>query len=439
MANIKKKSTFWIVVSLLALVIVPMAVLNGARIPENWKVASAYSRYQHGDQAAAIDALQKVAANPKSHISTSLLLSQWLWEQKRPTEALEVLDRVSPKDGVPLPKTSSVSRARIRELYLMRFQVLQSLGRFDDALSELRKHLNTFDPEDRNSMEFVNQRAFMTSLVTTDLIEQQRDMRTLLQGLGNEPFGNLTGGLSFRTRAIASIGLLAAQTDIDGELQRDVSQMLDEEIEYLQLKVESRDSSPWESLLNDLSKQFPETSKLLNDMSSVRSEQNVEKVKQEIGLLCLVNAYWLESIGRDAEVAELRRRVFDLGIHEDEWLAGLPDGEALLAECNRVRFFGDTYGWIRFRQGIVNEAFEYLNMAVASSMLIQRIDEANTFKQSRKAMDWEQYLKFSRQSHGALLKHRVEILDALKRPAAAEQDRKRIQELGFDLDSPLLL
>ena len=96
----------------------------------------------------------------------------------------------------------------------------------------------------------------------------------------------------------------------------------------------------------------------------------------------------------------------------------------------------DTRGYILWRKNMAHAALWDLEMAVALADSQHRMYRALLNQQKKLAVDlrsWQRDLRLINKNLAVILYHRSLAYEQVHQPAKAEQDRKRIEELGYEL------
>ncbi len=399
---------------------------------DRWTAAQAMVQFDRGETDAAIDRYRDVVQKHADDVPILLPYLQMLLKADRAEEALEIAQRIA-------------TESNYRHLgYQLMDQCLIRLGRFDEALEAFRQYepllkaqesrvpdaLSRFlgAPDLRLEIRAtrLNDLAYHRALAGRELEEAKANIESVISELSAQRWYPLEYDVTFVDRVVISIGLIGRQvgrTEEALELMDDHVRSLEKAIERLRHNIttpiteKARDEFPFSA---DTEKRYKE---LVFGYALGR---------RQLGVLLAVRALLYDDLDRDRERDRDRLRAQRLGIDPEEVLQQIPADLDCLRALQQGAAYLDTRAVVLMKLGELRAAWVDSNLAVVAIQILNAT-YAGGLQNSVSSGAGDYFDQDNtRRSEAALLYHRMLLAQRMQRGDLAEQDRQRIEKLGFE-------
>ena len=425
-----------VIVFFAALVSLPILSqgLQGERA--RWQAAVAVNRVQHeqGDAEGSTDVLLQAASLNLQDDQALFGIAQVLLDHGRAEEALELAEVVAENPELQYAGNNLMVRS------------LNHLGRFNDSLvvyKSIAKQLKEFENSQKSSaswldglvgmtdtlMQVRSQRlnglAYHRALAGKELSLAQDNIEEVIDGLSTQLWLPVKARISFVERTMIAIALIGRQVDRGP----DVLDLLDRYIARLESASDAQEAEMLETINDELSLDFP-------------FDRNVEKFirqravayrlgRERIATMLVVRALILDDLGQVVRCDQDRFKATEMGIDPDQVVQEFPDDIECLRTLEQAATYLDTRGVVKLKQGKVASArqdfdlaitaIEVLNQSFAGGIQNSVMNEGGRFfRESR-----------SRELEASVLYHRMQLAEEMDDQEKFDDDRRRIEELGF--------
>ncbi len=333
---------------------------------------------------------------------------------------------------------------------------LQYLGRFDESLAEYKQCLS--GTVDRTAMQR-NNLAYFRALANKELDKAAIDIQKAIQEEESEYWGcRYLVPIQVRTAVVASL----VSRHIDR--QEEVLPLLNAKIaQYMHARA-TEDQRTKARIVQEMRIQIPFNEATEKEL--LFSRGNLELTKNCLGIMLATRALIFEDLCRHVESDFDRKFIEDLGFDLDQLLRDLPSDEACLAALDKANVLLDTRGFVAGRrewQGEISrslqfvsdsvapagplsftrpssyqEALEDMNLAVLSARFSQLALDSPLYNTPE--ISARQIVVMKRRANkmtAVLLYHRMKVHTRGGNRCAANDDQRRIEQLGMQPDSSL--
>jgi len=389
-----------------AIVIVPVAILEIPREIARWHTAAAAELALDGDYSSAVREVSQAIDWDPSNAAWVLLRAQYRQETGEWQQGLDDCDqlrRLLPDDP---------------DLGELRSQFLHHLGRHGEAVAEWRNILlrrGTLPAAIEQHQ--LNALAYATAIGALDLEEGRLAVEKALQIVANVPAILDPGGVLDFGRAVTAHEL--EQTD-----------------EAVQFATTARDSA--EKALQQATRRAAHTEEADPNAAVRRSEE--QALRAHLAGILEFRAELNDALEQTDEADKDRRRKQELtsgGNLAEVRPYGLEVALARVESCASIL---DTRGFVLYRLGMYDEAIHDLDCALAAYEQVNRTRPAFIEARKHLIIDMRQESQQEEQVRRTLAViryHRSLALEALGKGPEADQDRAKIRELGFVPDDHL--
>jgi len=423
-----------------------------------WEFARAMNLAEEGQLVEAIELMEVALEHSPDDFEIKLQLAELLAENGQGELGIGHCDEcleLRPND----PKARQV-----------RSSCLQYLGRFDESLVEYKKSLSgtvTRSPYEQNNL------AYFRALANKELDKAARDIQLAISTIEGESWG-CRYLVPLQVRTVVAAGLISRHVGT----QNDVLCALNEKIDEYKRKMAVQSDLIRARVALEIQIEFPFNERTENELLNVRGNREVQK--NCIALLCATRALVLNDLGRHCESDKDRVQVEELGFDFDTLATELPTDESCLEELKHS-FFLDTRGFISglrewktdteeaeffvssgnvpnkkqipdaaLNQGSskskklnippssYEEALRDLDFAVLAARYSQLALDSPLYNRPEiSAREIKLNRRLAKRMTAVLLYHRMNVHLRGTNQQAAEDDQRRIEQLGLHPDSSL--
>ncbi len=432
----KRLQVYSVIVFFAALVSLPILsqALQGERA--RWQAAVAVNRVQHGqgDVEKSTDVLLQAASLNLNDDHAMFGIAQVLLDHGHAEEALELAEVVSENPEMQYAGNNLMVRS------------LNHLGRFNDSLvvyKSIAKQLKEFEDSQDSTASWLdglvgttdtllqvrsqrlNGLAYHQALAGQELSLAQDNIEEVIDGLSAQLWLPVKARISFVERTMISIALIGRQVD----RSQDVLDLLDRYLARLESASDAQEAEMLETVNDELSLDFPFSRKV---EKSIRQRAVAYRLGRErIATLLVVRALILDDLGQLARCDQDRFEVTEMGIDPDQVVQEFPDDIECLRTLEQAATYLDTRGVVKLKQGKLTSAnqdfdlaitaIEVLNQSFAGGIQNSVMNEGGRFfRESR-----------SRELEASVLYHRMQLAEEMDDQEKVDDDRRRIEELGF--------
>lgn len=416
----KRRGFGWTSLALAALVFVPLGIYGLAGESDRWHAALLMERYLDGDRQEAIDSMRDIVDRRPGNRQLRLILAQWLLENDKASEALELVE----------PAFAADPDVRVGRLYL---ECLQANERCKEALQRYRElHPATVVRDGENRWEHLNGVAYWQALCDDELDDAIRNSHKVVSEVSAEWRAVVKDELQPNLQvAVASVLLYRGSSRVgSGGHEISTREYNDEIMAILKPVVDSFSGA-------------------LVTLEAGKSD-DLELVKSRFASMLTVRALVLQDLGELERSFADRRRITELGYDAATIASHWPDLIECYRHLRRLAMYLDTRGCVSYKRGDPELAFGDLNAAVMAQEAI--------CKAGPRVAAWYEFQTADLREHNAginrvwnrnlavLLYHRSWIKNELSRQALsangnaamqhafsreAADDLRRVRELGF--------
>jgi tetratricopeptide (TPR) repeat protein len=332
---------------------------------------------------------------------------------------------------------------------------LQSLGRFDESLADYKASLAGH--VSRTPTE-LNHLAYFRGLANKELDKAASEVQLAIDEIEKRPDG-FAYSFSMHDKATIAAGLISRHIGH----QEEVLGALNLKIKQYERFNERNSALLRRRITLEVQRSFPIEEQVESELLNVRA--NLEVQRQMLGLLYVTRALAYEDLGCCKNADADRVKLGQLGLEFDKIALGLPADEMCLRVLGSANYLLDTRGFISGLRdwksaseleaitlaiqagelamptvlpGSYQLALEDLNLAVLSARYSQLALNTSLYNNpEHSAARMEGKKRMARRMTAVLVYHRMNVHLKAGNQCAADEDRRRIIELGFCPDSSL--
>ena len=429
----RRRGTFWVVALVIALVTLPVLSiwLTGER--QRWTAARIIQRYEAGHQEYAIAALQETMKNTEGNRMLKVRLAGWLLDAGRPADALQWTSQLWDQFPQDPQQVSIFDWFELNPVFEAHFRALVTLKKKEELAKVLRFWESAHDQHFSATEQWDNDFAYHCALAEVNLESAEARMLQRLERLGSETaFGRIPWVIPFQTKSLVASGLVALElNDISfGPLLLTISEKIEElNIEWKAAVQQTRVAALSSLQTDQLDDE--ENQKLLT-----RLRFDEEKTRRQLLLLLTTQALLLQRTELADLVQATQQQIAELGGDINELAAQLPQFQESLSLSDRSSYYLDTLAWVQFRLNRLVEAYDNLDLAILAQEISHKGKTQSAILQGRSRQAIEKYFYNNNLVTATLYNHRYELHRSADDLAAAKQDQKRIEDLGFQVNDP---
>jgi hypothetical protein len=393
-----------VVLATIALVVVPVAIVEWPREVARWHVAAADERALDGDYAEAVAQLDRAIDWNDSDPHLYLGRARYSLEAGQWQSGLEDCDRarrLMPDD------------ARVGEL---RSQFLQHLGRHGEAVAEWREIMQGGgSPLPFLRAHQLNGMAYAMAVGTLDLKQGLAAVDEALRMIANVP-------AILDPAGVLGFGCAVTFSEKLGDSQLALSQASEARghAEAALQRIEQKQAPQAEK--NEAGKSVA----LTNELQSLRAHL--------AGILDL-RADLCDKLKKPEEAEKDRARKKELASGGNLTEARPYDLSTAIDRVSSCASFLDTRAFLLYKLGALDAAYDNLQLAWEASQRLCQVSSLRIESMKHYVSDIRPLLQEDRQHRRTLAVvtyHRMLVLEAQGKQQEAEEDRQRIRDLGYE-------
>ncbi|MCP4095235.1 MAG: hypothetical protein GY748_03225 [Planctomycetaceae bacterium] len=447
-----------------ALLIVLSSLIGCREESAKWNFAKAMNLAEAGQSEEAMEVMEIAFREAPDNRQIKLAYANMLAENDQGELGITLCDEIlelTPEDELA---------------HQVRSTCFQYLGEFDLALENYKRHLS--GKMSRTPIE-LNNLAYFRALARKELSRANRDINKAIDSEELEYWGcNYIVPLDVRTAI--SVGLLSrtlnqreqALAELDRRIntyeskletqvsfiQGVVTELMQENPPEIQQSISTEQVTvgppPVETTESKAS--FPFGEKLEKGISNARALKQIDK--NSLAVMLATRALINEDLGAVALADRDRKRLQQLGLDFKTLATSLPNAEACLTQLQKASMYLDTRGFVSGRRnwqstalpsfdqspGILNTPSSYenalddLDCAVLASEFTELALKSSLYNTPDfSAQQIARRKKMARRMTAVLIYHRMEIHRRAGNKQAAAQDKKIIEDLGFEANGSL--
>ena len=415
-----------------AVLLIPLVAYGCGPEWARWDAAQAAIAYEQGDVHGAIYQLTAAVEKSPRDPSLRLSLAQKLIESSKPFQAERVCDEI-------LKRFPDHDRALI-----LKANSQQAQGNFEKGLetfNQLAKARSWVISDNYNKL---NERAYYRALANVELKGAQDDIDDAINQINGSKLGNLDHSVSFLSRSLVTSSLIGRHIGMAKLLTHRMTPMIDR----LRIAVDKINTNLNKSIIEQSSPQFPPSVDVSKSNNDVRIA--VRTLEKTLALLLTTRALCYQDLEEIDLSNQDRAEVRSLALDADEIIAHLPSEneciDQLLTGCQLL----DTRGFItcllpegevkkpKFIQRQVEftqtlkDALVDLDQAIFAYEVYTRSLSSNVHNHIENPIDLKMAKRRVPRDKAVFLYHRMLLLEKMRNQEAADQDRARIHQLGFE-------
>ncbi|HMP78825.1 MAG TPA: hypothetical protein PKD54_05195 [Pirellulaceae bacterium] len=406
----------------LALVAVPLFGLWPNQEQHRWQAAALLLDYQRDADPAHLRELIEVTQQLPDDTALRLRVVELLLKKNWVAEADPLIR--------PLAEQASKStRAMDWTSYqvLRHYATLLWLRGEDQASLEVVKQIEERLPRQaRGSYSSINEICYQRALTQLELDAAENEMYGLIYRKRAEFNRQIPRWLTYRTTVVVAGTLLAHDVGL-GEQTLD---LLEVEINLMRESAAARTREWMAVAYGELKADFPFSPDASDELDRVR--QYEAQGRCDLAALLIARAYLLDQLQRPAESQRDRREVHGMQIDADAWLAATPNHQALLQLVSQGGSLLDTYAYILYGQRRLSHAIREQQVAIWALKLFVASYDSPLQNTSEVGLDVAAARSSAQHSLAVLYAHHAEMLEAAGLMEKAEQELKKVEELGYN-------
>lgn len=411
-------SAFLVPAAFVSLFLIPVLLYGVSGEMARWQQAQAILFYQDGRIDEAIGLLERALQKSPDDQKLKLNLADMLMQNGRPEAALRLIDEVLSVATDPTPALRS------------RAECLLYLDRPSAALESVKNISDHLRTEQLQQPARWNEMAYFRALAGKELVAAEKDIAAAINHTTQAMLWRDGFPLALEDQTLVAMAIISRRL----ERQQDVLELLDRRIEQFEvglLDMEDLLVRSVYSLLSDLPFLSQQESQLRNMDSIVQLQHRF------LSFLYSVRALLFQDLDRKHDSDRDRYAAQKLGYNAEQLIAAIPDDWQLLFLLERGAQLLDTRAMVTAARGDSKRALLDLDVAVLASSLLNSTFSSriqNTIRDESGTMFTPAR---TRRVEAVLRKHRADLLQKTGQHKQAENDWKKIEELGFDRNGKL--
>jgi len=415
-----------------AVLLIPLLAYGCGPEWARWDAAQAVMAYEQGDVEGAIEQLTAAVEKSPRDPSLKLSLAEKLIESNQPFKAERVCDEI-------LERFPDNDRALVRKVNSQ-----QAQGNFKIALDTFNQRAKARSWLISDSYERLNQRAYFRALANIELANAKEDIDAAVSRIAGSPLGNLDHSVSMLARSLVVSALIGRRLGMADVAIERMTFLIDRQ----RIAVHATNMELNKNIIEQSSQEFPpsiSTSKSNNDLRAA-----IRNGEQTLALLLTTRALCYQDLDMIDLSNQDREEVRSFALDADAIVSALPAENECIAEILASHALLDTRGFIisLLPEGQVNNSRvgqrrikSSLTLADALVDLNQAIFAYQVYAQSlgsevHNHMENQIDLRMAKlavpKGKAVLLYHRMLLLEKMGNQEAADQDRAKIRQLGFE-------
>lgn len=427
-------TAFWVVI-LLALVLWPLARSVWPIEHARWLAAQAMEADLAGDPLGALRHMEAAVQTAPDDPRLKLRLAEMLQDRGRAAEAILLCLELQNLDSSAAASTRAANAAHIgKRIMLCRIYSELQLQNFSVAL-DLTKQLEASSPTPFQTVDGLNLVAYVRALGNLEIDRASWAIRHILKNFQQLPNESLSQATDLRTRGLLAAAVLSRRFASQALLQN----VLDEELDRAQSIAQRMESDLLGKAYETLARLSANGAWDLPEELELRLTAAV--ARQNLACLFLLRGLLREDLGQLESSQDDRRAAHRLGADEPDWLQNLFSDVQCLQLATEASSLLDTQACVQFRMARNKEDLEdvlrLLNLAIVADEICLAAWASDLPNQIQLENDLRVIQRDQRKGLAVKLRHRREVLTALKQFDLALADSDRIRALGFEQESIL--
>ena len=415
-----------------AVLLIPLMAYGCGPEWARWDAAQAVMAYEQGDVEGAIEQLTAAVEKSPRDPSLRLSLAEKLIESNKPFKAERVCDEI-------LKRFPDDDRA-----LTLKANSQQAQGDFEKGLETFNQRAKARSWLISDSYLKLNERAYYRALAGIELGHAKADIDAAILRIAELRLGNLDHSVSILSRSLVTSALIGRRIGMAEVATKRMTPMIDR----LRVGVHQTNMELNKAIIKQSSDEFPpraEVSKSNNDLRAA-----IRVIEKTLALLLTTRALCYQDLDEIDLSNQDRAEVRSLALDADAIIADLPAENECIGELLNSYMLLDTRGFIisllpegeTKKSKFIQRQIEITQTPLDALMdLNQAIFAFQVFAQSlgtevHNHMENSIAPKMAKlgvpKGKAVLLYHRMLLLEKMGNQEAADQDRVKIRQLGFE-------
>lgn len=298
--------------------------------------------------------------------------------------------------------------------------------------AKLREELS---PHPRQTLEGLNSLAYIRAMTNQEIDQARWCIDEILKRFQRLPDSQLSQPTNLFFQTLTAGALLSRRFERQGDFLPLINSAI-RQLEELQPALKSLLlAEAFEELQSLPGKRLPDGELALD------SRVRLARAQQDYACLLLLRALLNDDLGNQTDSLADRRAARELGSDEEAWLAQLASDLDCLQLAETTSNLLDTEACVRLRQAASDaqrqQVLNLLDVAIATDEIVRLGWASDLPNQIQLNQDLRAWQRSVTRGLAVKLRHRREVLEALKLTEQADADAARIRELGFDQEESL--
>ncbi len=421
-------------VILAALIGLPLASYYLPREQARWTEARAVEAQLDGKLAVAIELMEQAVAQAPEDRWLQLRLAELYQEAGQADLAVTAADQLLQLSSDPQQASLSGGERFLSRLYICKLYAELQRGNGQTAL-EFAKLREELSPHPRQTLEGLNSLAYIRAMTNREIDQARWCIDEILKRFQRLPDSQLSQPTNLFFQTLTAGALLSRRFDRQGDFLPLINSAI-RQLEELQPALKSLLlAEAYEELRNLSGNRLPDGELALD------SRVRLARSQQDYACLLLLRALLNDDLGNQADSLADRRAARELGSDEEAWLAQLASDLDCLQLAETTSNLLDTEACVRLRQAASDaqrqQVLNLLDVAIATDEIVRLGWASDLPNQIQLNQDLRAWQRSVTRGLAVKLRHRREVLEALKLTEQADADAVRIRELGFEQEESL--
>ncbi len=415
-----------------AVLLIPLMAYGCGPEWARWDAAQAVIAYEQGDVEGAIEQLTAAVEKSPRDPSLRLSLADKLIESNQPFQAERVCDEILKR--FPDDDGALILKARSQ----------QAQGNFEKGLETFKQRAKARSWLMGDSYIKLNERAYFRALAKVELENAKDDIDAACIKITESRLGSLDHSVSVLSRSLVTSAIISRRIGMAQVATQRMTPMIDR----LRVAVEKINTDLNKSIIGQSSREFPppvEVSKSNNDLRAA-----IRVIEKTLALLLTTRALCYQDLDEVDLSNQDRAEVRSFALDADEIIADLPSEKECIGELLTSYMLLDTRGFIisllpegetkkgKYIQRQVEitetpiDALMDLNQALFAYEVFARSLSSNVHNYMENMIDPKTAKLGVPKGKAVVLYHRMLLLEKMANQEAADQDRAKIRQLGFE-------
>lgn len=421
-----------LVLGFCAILLIPLLAYGCGPEWARWDAAQAVIAYEQGDVEGAIEQLTAAVQKSPRDPSLRLSLAQKLIESSQPFRAErvcdEILSRFPDDDHALILKATSQ----------------QAQGNFEKGLETFNQQAKARSWLISDSYNKLNQRAYFRALAGVELENAKVDIDAAINKITQSPLGNLDHSVSMLSRSLVASALIGRRVGLTEIAIEQMTPMIDR----LRVAVDKTKKNLNRAVIDQSLIEFPPADKFSKSSNDLRAAIRV--IEKTAAMLLTTRALCYQDLQKIDLSNQDRAEVRSLALDADGIIADLPAESECIGELLDSYMLLDTRGYIvsllpggetkksKYIQRQVEitetptDALIDLNQAIFAYQVFARSLSSDVHNHMESLIDPKTMKLRVPEVKAVLFYHRMLILEKMGDQAAADLDRAKIRQLGFE-------